>query len=433
VIEKWQASPWWDLSNTEILQAARELAHAAIDAYLSMVGGLIPAAWISEALFTFFHRLLVKCRSDPEAAAFLLGYDSAPIQADKSLYALAGWARQQGALAGYLDSTPAELLASQLNATQPPGGISKPVWDEWCQRFHAYLASFGHMIYDLDFANPVPADQPAPLLETLKLYLSGEGSDPEARQHAAIQRREAAVAAMRQRLKGWRRKQFERWLALAQRFAPLREDALADVGLAYPLLRQIFYCLGERFAQAGAIELTEQIYWLTQAEVAAACQKLDQGVPLERLSHSIPERQAALRAARKATPPRRLPYRALPWHRLPAAGLPANRGSDSLAGVPASAGRVTAQACVLHGPEDFSKMACGDVLVARLTTPAWTPLFARAAAIVTDVGGPLSHGSIVAREYGIPAVLGAGKATQRIQNGQVITVDGDKGRVYLQP
>ena len=67
----------------------------------------------------------------------------------------------------------------------------------------------------------------------------------------------------------------------------------------------------------------------------------------------------------------------------------------------------------------------------RVTTPAWTPLFARAAAVVTDVGGPLSHGSIVAREYGIPAVLGTGAATRRIRSGQVIIVDGSAGVVTL--
>ena len=72
-----------------------------------------------------------------------------------------------------------------------------------------------------------------------------------------------------------------------------------------------------------------------------------------------------------------------------------------------------------------------DILVAPLTTPAWTPLFARATAIVTDVGESLSHGSIVAREYGIPAVLGTGSATRRISSGQVITVDGSAGKVYL--
>ena len=77
-------------------------------------------------------------------------------------------------------------------------------------------------------------------------------------------------------------------------------------------------------------------------------------------------------------------------------------------------------------------MNLGDVLVAPLTTPAWTPLFALASAVVTDVGGPLSHGSIVAREYGIPAVLGTGSATRQIQNGQKISVNGSAGIVTLE-
>ncbi|MFN2109182.1 MAG: PEP-utilizing enzyme, partial [Anaerolineae bacterium] len=79
----------------------------------------------------------------------------------------------------------------------------------------------------------------------------------------------------------------------------------------------------------------------------------------------------------------------------------------------------------------FDRMQPGCVLVAGTTTPAWTPLFAMAIAVVTDVGGPLSHGSIVAREYGIPAVMGTGVATRRIHNGQHITVDGGAGTVTL--
>jgi len=78
-------------------------------------------------------------------------------------------------------------------------------------------------------------------------------------------------------------------------------------------------------------------------------------------------------------------------------------------------------------------MRPGDVLVAPVTTPAWTPLFAKASAILTDIGGPLSHSSIVAREYGIPAVLGTGVATRRIRSGQIITVDGGAGTVICQP
>lgn len=102
-----------------------------------------------------------------------------------------------------------------------------------------------------------------------------------------------------------------------------------------------------------------------------------------------------------------------------------------LKGFGASAGRVTAPACVLLGPEDFSKLHPGAVLVAVTTTPAWTPLFAMASAVVTDIGGPLSHSSIVAREYGIPAVLATGVATRRIQSGQMITVDGGAGSVTI--
>jgi pyruvate,water dikinase len=91
----------------------------------------------------------------------------------------------------------------------------------------------------------------------------------------------------------------------------------------------------------------------------------------------------------------------------------------------------TAPACVLYGPQDFGKMKPGDVLVATTTTPAWTPLFTMASAVVTDIGGPLSHSSIVAREYGIPAVMAARDATRHIQSGQMITVDGAKGTVVL--
>ena len=103
-----------------------------------------------------------------------------------------------------------------------------------------------------------------------------------------------------------------------------------------------------------------------------------------------------------------------------------------LKGIGASAGKVTGVARVIHGPDEFVQMQHGDILVARITTPAWTPLFALAAGVVTDVGGPLSHSSIVAREYHIPAVLGTGFATERLQSGQTITVDGDAGTVKIE-
>jgi rifampicin phosphotransferase len=110
------------------------------------------------------------------------------------------------------------------------------------------------------------------------------------------------------------------------------------------------------------------------------------------------------------------------------------KGSASeLVGFAVSPGQVTAPACVILSPADFPKMRAGCILVCATTTPAWTPLFSQAVGLVTDIGGILAHGSIVAREFGLPAVMGTGNATQRIQDGQVITVDGTNGKVSLQP
>jgi pyruvate,water dikinase len=109
----------------------------------------------------------------------------------------------------------------------------------------------------------------------------------------------------------------------------------------------------------------------------------------------------------------------------------AEEASGMIRGVACSAGCVAATARVLHSPDEFDQMEPGEVLVAAITTPAWTPLFAMASAIVTDVGGPLSHGSIVAREYGIPAVLGTGSATRRLRTGDHVRVDGEKGTIEI--
>jgi rifampicin phosphotransferase len=100
-----------------------------------------------------------------------------------------------------------------------------------------------------------------------------------------------------------------------------------------------------------------------------------------------------------------------------------------VSGTPASPGRATGPVRVIRGPEQFDQLEPGEILVAPLTAPAWTPLFTRAAAVVTDVGSPAAHASIVAREYGIPAVVGCGDATARLRTGMRVTVDGTTGNV----
>jgi pyruvate,water dikinase len=104
---------------------------------------------------------------------------------------------------------------------------------------------------------------------------------------------------------------------------------------------------------------------------------------------------------------------------------------DVITGHPGSPGRVRGVARIIRTLDDAGRLAPGDVLVAETTTPPWTPLFATVAAVVTDTGGVLSHCAVVAREYGMPAVVGTGDGTDRIPDGALIEVDGDAGVVRL--
>jgi pyruvate,water dikinase len=104
----------------------------------------------------------------------------------------------------------------------------------------------------------------------------------------------------------------------------------------------------------------------------------------------------------------------------------------AIVGEPASPGRASGRVRIVRGPEDFDRFEAGEVLVAQATAPLWTVLFARAAAVVTDGGTLAAHASLVAREYGIPAVVGTGDATARLRDGQVVTVDGGMGVVLTQ-
>jgi phosphohistidine swiveling domain-containing protein len=371
---------------------------------------------------------------DSPATALLMGWDSLPIRAEKSLYDLAGFCQTHELLETHVLNTPSDRLVELLTGDQLPVGLEAGEWQEFCQRFERHLQEFGHMVFDLDFAKPLPRERPEPMLEAIKMYLRGEGANPHERQKASEQRRIQAAEIALSRLKGFRRWVFVKALSWAQSLSEVREDALADIGLGYPVIRQMLHALGERCVKAGILREAGEIFWLEIVEIEMAIAAMENGREQESMQERIDQRKAFWQKAKTATPPPMLPPRkkylginTSVW----LAESESNQAGNALKGVPASPGKVTAPACVLHGSEDFAAMRSGAVLVAGTTTPAWTPLFAMASAIVTDIGGPLSHGSIVAREYGIPAVMGTGVATRRIRDGQTITVDGGNGTVTL--
>ncbi|MEV8083514.1 PEP/pyruvate-binding domain-containing protein [Pseudarthrobacter oxydans] len=441
-IKDWQEKPPAQLTGGELLAGAQALLDAGT-VYYTAVQSIIPLATSSELAFRTFYDKLVRRAGDPPAQTFLLGYDSEPIRAEKSLWDLAAWARSDPGLASVLLERPTAELAECQRTGSPPAGVDDALWQEWRFAFREHLDLYGHAVYNLDFATPVATDDPSTLLATVKFYLRGQGTDPHERQRLLTRRREELTQKVAARLGPRRRAAFLRLLRWAQDTAPVREDALADVGLAWPLLRQMLLELGRRLVASGVIAEPADVFWLRFQEVRTAVEfglaapgahAAITGADRPVRAAAVEERRMLWRGQARAAAPQMLPER--PWMEkafgsmMPAASQ--RQHGDVIKGVGASSGRVTAPARVLSGPRDFGRMEPGDVLVARITTPAWTPLFAMASAIVTDVGGPLSHSSIVAREYGIPAVLGTGAATQRLATGQQVTVDGDAGTVTIE-
>ncbi|MFO7682555.1 MAG: PEP-utilizing enzyme, partial [Chloroflexota bacterium] len=435
VVAGWQERPLPETPAVDLWHGVQELVRFGMATYNSLQVGIIPTSTTSETIFTKTYEKLLRRENDPPALTFLIGFDSLPILAEKSLFDVAAWTAEQETLAEFLLETPTAQLAAALAHGSAPAGANAAEWVGFQAQFAAHLNRFGHTLYDLDFLKATPANDPAPLLETIQVYLRGQGSDPYERQADLREKREAAMAAMRARYRrGLRRWLFEKTAAWAQKAVPLREDGLADIGLGWPQAQRMLLEIGRRGVAAGLLEQAEEIYWLERDEVETAVAALDRHEELDSMAAVVAARKALWQARKQSNPPSLLPPKAKFLGLNVEMWMPARLSQDEadrITGVGASPGRITGTARVLHGPDDFAQMQPGDILVAAITTPAWTPLFARATAVVTDIGGPLSHSSIVAREYGIPAVLGTGVATRRIRSGQIITVDGAAGVVLL--
>ncbi|MBA3688851.1 MAG: hypothetical protein H0W81_08495 [Chloroflexi bacterium] len=233
----------------------------------------------------------------------------------------------------------------------------------------------------------------------------------------------AALASSRRRLRA-----FRRLLADAQHIVPIREEQTEELTIAWPVMRRAVLRIGDALAKRGAIAELDDVFFLTRAEALAA---LD-GAQLAPIV-DIPGRRSLRAEQARLVAPRQVgrvnPMLQRLWDSFPQL-IGAVPSDDALvSGVPASPGRATGLVRVIRGPEEFHLLQSGEILVAPLTAPAWTPLFTRAAAVVTDVGSAAAHASIIAREYGIPAVVGCGDATARLQTGMRVTVDGSTGNI----
>jgi pyruvate,water dikinase len=291
------------------------------------------------------------------------------------------------------------------------------------------LVSTSHAVACLDWFHPTLGEQssshvtgPDPAAEARLGLASTERLQVEAQARSALAHEPKLLA------------RFEKLLDTAQRFGRVREEQVASFTLGWPLMRRALLRLGGILVERGVLLTAEDVFFLTRAELLAA---LTISEPAGSLARVVMERRKLWQRQRRLTPPLVLGEMTPMMKRIfegtenmlrSEAGLPVRIG---LTGLPASPGRASGPARVICTPEEFGRLQPGDVLIAPVTTPAWTPLFVHAAAVVTDTGSPLAHASLAAREYGIPAVAGTGNATARLQDGQVVLVDGNTGLVEV--
>jgi pyruvate,water dikinase len=255
------------------------------------------------------------------------------------------------------------------------------------------------------------------------------GTPAETHSRVVDARRAAETAAFEALASSPRRlRSFRRLLADSQHLVPIREEQTEELTIAWPVMRRAVLRIGAALAERGEIAEPDDVFFLTRGEVLA---RLDGVAKKPRID--VPGRRALWGEQARLTPPpmvgRVNPMLQRLWDSFPGM-LGARPSADALAsGVPASPGRATGLVRIIRGPDDFDDLQPGEILVAPLTAPAWTPLFTRAAAVITDVGSAAAHASIIAREFGIPAVVGCGDATRRLSTGMRVTVDGNTGNV----
>ncbi|MBI4495218.1 MAG: hypothetical protein HY690_20780 [Chloroflexi bacterium] len=372
-----------------------------------------------------------------EPFKLLQGFDNKSLETDRAIWELSRKALADSEVRGAFAQGDAARVRAALGVTA--SGRS------FLAALEGFLAEYGKPSDKFGLDTPSWIEDPAPVINALCAYLTQPEHDGAKKLAQLAAERDRLVADARERLKGYPQavvSRFETLLAAAQIGTVLLEDHQfwQEQPQVYHT-RRLLLEFGRRFAGAGLLVAADDVFFLTLDELRQTATDLA-------AQKTIADRQALV-AARRAVresfrhvaqppvlgtlppgPPPDSPFIRAVGKMFGQAELPIT-APDILRGSAGSPGKVRGPAKVIRLLSEAEKLRPGDILVAETTMPPWTPLFATAAAVVTDTGGVLSHCAIVAREYRIPAVVGTGRATAIIRDGQIVEVDGDAGEVRI--
>jgi rifampicin phosphotransferase len=384
---------------------------------------------VSMSLFDDLYAELLGGDDRYGAYRLLQGQDNLSLVVDRELYALSRRALASDEVRNVLETVAAGNVVEELGGSDAGRAF--------LAELDAFLAEHGRRasLY-LSVSAPSWIEDPTPLITVLQDAVTQPERDPHAKLAELDAECEQLTSEARARLAEFPtpvRQQFEFLLDAARQGSVMQEDHnyWIDTQIVYAV-RQVVLELGRRLAANGAVDDASDVFHLRLEELDDLSADL-RGV--------VAERKLELdRFSGVVSPPMlgSLPPGPPPDDPISRAvikmfgGRPTeSESADVLYGMAGSPGVARGRVRIVRSLADGDALESGEILVAPTTAPPWTPLFARAAAIVTDAGGILSHCAVVAREYSIPAVVGAKRATTFLRDGQLVEVDGTSGRIHV--
>lgn len=342
------------------------------------------------------------------------GIDTTVTRMNRALEELASQIRSNPTLADLFTHCDAKELLRALD-TRKDG-------QDFLHTFYAFLDEYGYREVGGTFliSQPIWKDAPEVVLGILQSLLVS--AQPQVTPRAFSWEEARDEILVKPFLRPFRAV-FMASLNTARRFHEIREDTRFYAMMAMPVLRRMFLAAGWHLCEIGIMNRSDDVYWLTWHELEAVLKDFPPSpADIDRLRTLIARRKVIYEELKN------LPFVDPRLFRITGVSHGA-----ALVGMPGSPGAAEGVVRVIHSSAEFGKLRAGDVLVAPYTNPAWTPLFQRAVAVVVDSGGAMSHAAIVAREYGIPAVMGTTDGTVKLKDGDRIRVDGTLGQVFILP
>ena len=428
-----KTADWSVLSDADLVAKLDELTQLMRDQW--WIHGHINFVLLSSSAFCDLYDKVMQPDEPTESYRTLQGYHTRSVDAARGLWALSRAAAASPELRSLFESMEGDDLLAGLDATEEGRDFRRQL-DE-------FLFEFGwrsDAVYDLADV-PWREDPSIPLASIKAMIDLDESEDPEHQYQRNVATRQQLLADLRAKLVDDPETlaKFDELYEAAQYSFPLTEDHAFYIDQLYiSVFRRFVLAVGDRLVAKGVIDAAPDVHFLYRDEVVDA---LTNGGDHRQI---VAERQASFQRACAVSPPTELgtlppppeipdPFMdALVFRLLGMVPPEENTDPNVLRAVAGSPGAYTGTARVCRSlSQAIDDLEEGEVMVCEMTLPPWVPLFSIAGAVVSDVGGVLSHSAIVAREYGVPAVVGSNIGTTVIKTGQTITVDGTKGVVYL--